>query len=470
MRLSAWCAVCVMSLSTTVISAAEWAGFRGPAPSDLNEATLPLTWTPESQIRWTATLAGIGQSSPVIWGDQIYLTTVEGPKKETCHISAFRLSDGSPLWRGSVKNSTPEEVTGLISKAAPTPVVNSQGVIALFEGGNLLALTHAGEKRWEKDLVAEFGPIHSRHGLGSSLIQTDENVVVWIERDNEPYLLCLNKTSGETTWKVNGMGATSWSSPIILTVNGKQQLVFSASGKLRGVDPSTGEELWLMEGITGNATPSPSAVGDGVLLLGATDARGESSDSKPAQSNCLVRVKPTDDGKFETEFVWRAKRATCSFGSPIVHQGLAYFVNRQGILFCLDAATGEEVYAERTPESCWATPLAVGDRIYLVGQKGTTTVIKAGRTFEILASNRLWIDEAPASEGGERSAEGRPMGDRGEGRTPSRGGPGGGGGGMGYGTSDSKIQFAVAAVPGSLLIRTGDKLFCVGNTTQENAK
>lgn len=461
------------ALSISPVFAAEWVGFRGPVPANLEAKDLPLTWTPEEHIRWSTQLTGTGQSSPVIWGDQIYVTSVEGPNKEQCLVTAYAVTDGKKRWQSSVKNATLEVVSGLISKAAPTAVVDQAGIVALFEGGNVLARTHSGEKRWERDLVADYGPIESRHGLGSSLIQTDTHVVIWIERAESPYILCCDKATGKEVWKTEGLGATSWSSPVLLTVGGNKQLVFSATGKLRGVDPETGKELWTLEGVSGNATPSPSVAGDGLLLLGATDGRGESSGGKAADSNCLIRVKKDDSGAYSADFVWRAKRATCSFGSPIVHKGYAYFVNRTGILFCLDASTGEEVYAERTPESCWATPLAVGDRIYLVGQKGTTTVIKAGPKFEVLSQNRLWKAEAPTespagdgTRGSERREGSAPMsGDSNSGsgsqQSPQgRGERGAGVGGSPYG-NDSQIQFAVAAIPDSLFIRTGDRLFCI---------
>ncbi|SFH62119.1 outer membrane protein assembly factor BamB family protein [Planctomicrobium piriforme] len=425
---------------SSVAVGAEWVGFRGPVPEQVTAESLPAVWTPSEHVRWRTELIGVGQSSPVVWNDQVYVTTVEGPNKENCHVTAYRLNTGERLWQGSLENASPTESTVYVSKAAPTAVVDAGGVVVLFEGGNLIALSHSGERRWERNLVKEYGSVESRHGLSSSLLESGDNVIVWIERQADPYILAINKKTGENVWKTPGLGATAWSSPITLTVGGQKQLVFSATGFVRGVEPATGEILWTLEGISGNATPSPCVVGDGLLLVGASDGRGESGGGKAADSNGLIRVTKNSEGKFTAEFVWRAKRATCSFGSPLVHDGFAYFVNRTGVLFCLDVATGEEIYAERTPESCWATPLGVGDRIYLVGQKGTTTVIKAGRQFEVLSKNRLWEAEPKAE-------------------TPPAGAPGQGGP-PGFG--EGKIQYAVAALPGCLLIRTGDELFCVG--------
>jgi outer membrane protein assembly factor BamB len=264
------------------------------------------------------------------------------------------------------------------------------------------------------------------------LLQQGENVYVWIERSEEPYILAINPETGANRYKVAGLGVTTWSTPVVLTVNGEQQVVFGGTGKIEGRKPSTGEVLWTLEGVSGTATPSPTVVGDGLLLIGATDGRGESDGGKASDSNGLVKVTKGADGAYQAAFEWRAKRATCSFGSPMAHQGLAYFVNRSGVVFCLDLKSGEEVFTQRTPESCWASPLAVEDRIYLVGQRGTTTVLKAGQKAEILAENRLWQDEAKSESG-----------------PPSIG--------------TGNIQYAVAAVPGSIVIRTGTSLYCVSN-------
>lgn len=410
--------------------AAGWPGFRGPAPSDLTAESLPLTWTPTENVRWTADIPGTGQSSAVIWGDHAYLTSIEGPNKEQCHVLAYDVNTGAKLWQDTIENAFPVENNNYVSKAAPTAVVSEHGLTVLFEGGNLLSYQHDGKRQWARNLVDEYGSVESRHGLGSSLLQADGKVLVWIEREKEPYILAVNPQTGENIWKIDGLGVTSWSSPILLNVVGKEQLVFSGTGIMRGLDPANGEVLWKLGGITGNATPSPTAVGDGLLLCGATDGRGEGGGGKASDSNGLIQVSQSETGEYSAKFLWRAKRATCSFGSPMAHEGQAYFINRTGVVFCLDLMTGEERYAERTPESCWATPLGVGDRIYFVGQRGTTSVIKSGATFELLAQNRLWekkADEGPASMG------------------------------------EGQIEYAVAAVPGHLLIRTGERLYCLGN-------
>lgn len=437
-RRSLFCVIPLLTMASAARS--DWTGFRGPVADDVDAASLPLTWSASENVRWTAKLPGTGQSSPVIHGNQVFVTTVTGPQKETCHLSAWDLRKGALQWAREFPNPFPQENNNYIAKAAPTPVVDDEGVIAFFEGGLLIALTHTGEARWRRDLVAEHGAIEARHGLGSSLTQAGELVYVWIERSNEPYLAAFQKRNGELAWKVPGLGTGSWATPVILPVAGSEQLVLAGGGVMRGHNPFTGDTLWTLEGLSGNSTPSPCVVSEGLLLVGATEARGEASAGKATDSNGLIRVVPQSDGGFTAEFVWRPQRATTSFGSPIAHNGLAYFVNRSGVLFCLDLETGREVYAERTAESVWATPLAVGERVYLVGQKGATTVVAAGPEFKNLAVNRLWeastVESNPPAPGGRSGDE--PQGE---------------------------IQYAVAAAPGALLIRAGETLFCLGENS-----
>ena len=418
--------------------AGNWPVFLGPNVLSVDAAELPTEWSPTRNVAWKTKLSGYGQSSPVVWGDHVYVTTVEGPMKDVCRVAAIDMATGVERWSAEFAACTKVTNNNYVSRAAPTPAVDADGVVVFFEGGNVVALGHDGHERWTRELVADFGAIKSNHGLASSVAQDAERVFVWVEREESPYLLALWKSSGDTAWKVDGPGATAWSSPSLLEVEGRTQLVLSASGSLTSHDAATGRRLWRLEGLSGNTSPTPRAVGDGKLLVGATVGRGESGGGGAAASNGLVRIASQGD-EFSTEYVWRCKRATSSFGSPAAHAGLAYFVNATGVLFCLDLETGEEVYAERIADSIWATPLAVGDRIYFFGHDGTTTVVAAGREFKKLAENRLWqeddVPEGPAA-------------------TPSSDG-------KGLPPQSSHVLYAAAAVPGALLMRRGDTLYCV---------
>jgi outer membrane protein assembly factor BamB len=415
--------------------AEDWTRFQDVVGA--SGSAIPVTWTATENRLWATELSGYGQSSPVTWNGQVYVTTVSGSMKERCHVEAFDLSSGKRLWQVEVLSATQAENNNYISRAAPSPTVDSLGVYCFFEGGNLIALSHQGEVRWQRNLVKEYGEIQSRHGLSASLEQTVDNLFVWVERQADPYVLCVNKTTGLDVWKIPGVEATSWSSPRLLSVDGGQHLLLSASGSVTGLDPKSGQLLWKLNGVTGNSSPTPIPAGTGRFLLGATVGRGEADSGNAAASNGLVEVRRTDAGTYQADYIWRAKRATSSFGSPSLHRGMAYFVNASGVLYGLDLETGEERYTQRLSDSMWATPVSLGDRLAFCGKGGTVTVVAAGSEFKKLAENSTW--DAPAD-----SAEATPQG--------ARGGPSG------------PVLYAVAVSGDRLLLRRGDRLYCIGNS------
>ena len=402
----------------------SWSSFQNGGQPYAREGHLPLKWNVSEGITWTTPLDGYGQSSPVIWNDAVYVTFCSGDNKENLHIRSVALGSGNTNWEHKFANASPEEASNYVSKAAPTPVVDADGVVAFFEGGNLIALEHDGSVRWQRDLVKEYGAIAARHGLGASLEHDEQWVYVWVERTEEPYVLAADKKTGETKWKVPGVGATAWSSPRLVPVDGEQHLVLSASGRIVGLDPATGKQLWKFEDIASNTTCTPMPLGKGRFLIGASEGRGEESAAGP-KSCGVIGIERNEQGEFSARYVWRSDKATSSFGSPIAADGNAYFVNRSGVVYCLDLESGEQHYAQRTDSSTWATPIHCDDRIYLFGRSGTTTVLATGDKFKVLAENPLWKSE--------EAAEG----------------------------AFGSVLYAAAVADGKCVLRRGDRLYCV---------
>lgn len=376
----------------------SWPSFQNGGRVSLEiPADRPQQLAPSTE-EWSAELPGSGQSSPIIWNETVYTTSATGPNKETYHVVAVSLADGNRLWTFDVPNPSPVEDGGYVSRAAPTAAADENGVVALFEGGLIVALSHAGELRWQRNLVEEFGSVASRHGLSASLEQTADLTFVWVERAEDPYLLGLEKQTGEIRWKIPGIGATSWASPRLIPVDGGRHLVLSAIGSLTGLDPASGERLWTLEGLSGNSTPTPVPLGGGRMLVGATDGRGESDAGGNARTNGVVEVRRTAEGGWQAEYVWRSAKATCSFGSPLAHRGQAYIVNRTGVVHCFDLATGELHYAERIPGSIWATPVGLGNSVMMFCKDGPQAVLAAGPEFQLLAATET--PEAAADDSG----------------------------------------------------------------------
>lgn len=423
---------------------ALWPNFLSSPSAEVKAADLPLEWSPEKGVKWKLDLPGYGQSSPIVWGKQIYVTSISGPNKEKCIVTSFDLETGKLLWSQQTDTGMPEENTIYVSRAASSPVADANGVIAFFEGGILIAYSPDGKERWKRNLVADFGETRVKFGLSSSIAQTESSAFIWVEREKDPFVLAIDKATGKDLWKVPGFGKTTWSSPSVVNIAGRSQLVLSAQTLLVGLDAKTGESLWKLEGLFGNTTPSPRPLGEGKLLLGASVGREQGGGGNAAQSNAVVEIKSKTDGKYGVDFVWKSEKATCSFNSPLAHQGCTYHLNAQGVMYCLDIATGKQHYAERIGESAWATPIGVEDRVYVFGKSGSYTVLKAGPAFEVLSQGRTWADKEP-----ETSSD--------KGSTNLPGGAGGGGPGM----NASATQYAAVIVPGKILIRRGGALYCI---------
>ncbi len=381
---------------------ANWTGFRGDGSNHTAARNLPLQWSDTENIAWSTQLPGYGQSSPVVWGDRVFVTSVEGEQKEKLSIQAYALGSGQQLWVQRFDSAQPLPVTDYISKAAPTPVVDAQRVYAFFESGVLIALDHTGEKVWQRSLASEYGQPKGNHGLGSSLAQTPEAVIVLVDHDGPSYLLAVDKKTGKNLWKTDRSQRVAWSSPLVSERDGAREIVVSASGTVEAYDAADGHQLWSIGGLKGNNVPSPTAAGDWIVA-GSSD-----------RDNTIAIRRTGKTG----EQVWKADKASVSFGSPLVVGDSVYSVNKAGVLFCNDLTTGEQRWSLRLPDSTWATPLAAGENLYFFSKNGATTVLRNSK------------------EGPQKVAESK--------------------------LSVSGRVYGVAAVDGAILVRTGDRLIRIG--------
>ena len=420
-----------------------WPGFLAAGASAIDPASIPLTWAPGKNVAWDASLPGHGQSSPVIWNDRAFVTTVEGENKEICHTLCLSLADGSILWDHRHTSTAPDPNSVYISRAACTPVVDSRHVYAFFECGDLVALTHDGKPVWTISLSQQYGKFVNKFGLSGSPVQTDAAVIVLVDDEGPSYLVAISKADGSVLWKTDRSSRTSWSSPALLTLAGQPQVVVSSAGSVDAYHPSTGAQLWTYTDIGGNTGTTPLPAGPDAFLVAASPGRSGENSEGAKKSNALIQVS-RDGEQWNVKKVWTSSEATPSWASPFVHQGHAYWVNRVGVVYCLDVTTGETKYAQRTKQSCWATPLPMGDRIYFFGKEGTTTVLAAGPEYRELSVNELWPADVPPSDNGapkvdDTSAERKQANAMFSGPT----------------------QYAAAAVTGSLLIRVGSHVYCI---------
>jgi outer membrane protein assembly factor BamB len=420
------------ALAPAVLAADAWPGFRGTGDS-VAKGDYPTEWSPKT-IAWKVDLPGYGQSCPVVWNGVVYLTSVEGDQREKGYVVALDAKTGNEKWRHTFEPTQKAKWAFTISRGAPTPCVDAAGVYCFFEGGNVLAFDHAGKIRWERNLVKDYGEFQGGHGVGSSPAQTADAIFILIDHRGPSYLVALDKATGKNKWKTDREQRGGWSSPVIATRAGKPEVIASSAGTIIGYAADSGKELWKLDDIIGNTLPSASVVGDRVLFGGGT-SRSKADPAPGAKGNgCLKLV--LKDGQPGFESAWNAKVGISNYATPLGYEGVAYFVNQVGVVYAHDLASGKELFAERIDGACWASPLGAGQHVYFFGKDGTTTVLKAGKEFDKVASNKLWEAKRPAAP-----AEGK--------KEPS-------------GEYLDPIVYGVAAADGAFFVRTGTQLFRVG--------
>ncbi len=383
----------------------SWPAFRGTGDSLTTSNGLPLKWSEKANVRWRATLGGYGQSSPVAWKDGVYCTSAKGGEKETLLIARYDVDLGRLIWQKEFPATQTVKVSDYVSRSAPTPVVDGERVYAFFESGDVIAVQHNGQVAWKRSLTTEYGKFVGNHGVGSSPAITDKAVILLVETDGPAYLLAIDKATGKNLWKVDREPRVSWSSPIVASAENGERIFLSSNGVVECYSAADGKQIWSLDGVDGNTVASPT-VTENLVLIG----------SSKSGSNLAVRRGGT--GKLTADRIaWKANGVTSSFGSPLVHRGHAWYVNKAGAATCLDLATGKEQWTERLPAPCWCSPVGAGDRVYFFCRNGETVVMEAAGEARKLAENSI------------------PTEDR---------------------------VYGVAAVSGSFILRTGEELVCVG--------
>ena len=346
-----------------------WTGFRGTGNSHSDAKALPIEWSDDQNIRWRKELPGYGQSTPVIWDGKIFTTSTEGDWSDQLLVHCHNLADGKKLWQKEFPSPNKIRRSKMVSQAAPSPVVDSEGIYLFWESGLLLALSHDGNTIWKRHLTEEYGAFQGNHGLGTSLFQAGGKLGLLIDHSGPSYLLKLDKKTGKTDWKTDRPARVSWSTPTYA----EGHVYISSNGIVEAYNFQNGEKLWEKEGIEGNTVASPTLTQD-LVIIGS---------SVPKQSQAIHR-----DGK---GIAWSAEEATSSFASPLATDKHLYYVNRAGVAFCQSLEDGKKIWHKRLPGSCWASPFLAGGKVYFFIKEGAAVVIKADGRDEFLAENTLRI-------------------------------------------------------------------------------
>lgn len=371
------------SLALVPAEEANWPQFRGNEQGIARNRELLKIWNKKTGIAWQKELAGFGQSSPVIWGDHVYLTSTGGDRKEHLFLESFSVKSGERTWiRKFPASKTVKEVSKMISQGAPTPVAGPEGIFTFFESGDLVAFDHDGKKLWHRKLQDEFGEFKGGHGVGSSLVGTPGKLFLLIDHDGPSYLLCLERKTGKTLWKANREPRMSWTTPLVFQNGGKGQILISSNGVVEAYRIKDGERLWWVDGVRKNTVASPASDGK-VVVIGSSDPRQSMAVRMGGKGNVS-----------ETHIAWRAASATSSFSSPIIDRGIVYFVNRTGMLQAQSLETGEQLWKKRLPASTWASPISDGSHLYFFCKNGQSMVLDtSAKEPTVISENTVPLTE-----------------------------------------------------------------------------
>lgn len=375
-----------------VSQAADWSQFRGPSGNGVSESTgLPTEWSAEKNILWKTKLPGHGSSSPVLYGDQIFLTaytdyglTAEddgNPADLRLHVISINREDGKIMWDQSVAPlNQVQKITKRIvdhGYASGTPACDETGVYAFFGTSGVVAYDLKGNLKWQADV----GNKTAGFGSASSPILYKDFVIINASIESET-VYALEKATGKVAWKAENI-VRAWTTPSIVDVpGGKQELVVNQKNQILGFDPDTGKQLWTCEGIQDYVVPVV-VQNEGILYcLGG-------------RSNRSIAVRPGGRGDVtKTHKLWEVN-VGANVTSPVFHEGHLYWASDRGIAFCLNAKNGEVVYKNRLPTKSrlYASIVLADDKLYVTTRDSGVVVLKAVPEYVELARNEIKSDE-----------------------------------------------------------------------------
>ena len=400
----------VILLSPAIVSAENWPAWRGPRATGVSaESNLPERWSATENIAWQAPLRGTGVSSPVVFGDLVFVTSqegtgvrrqgnhpslVQGAERETSGertltrvketdrtrfiIAAFDRSTGKRAWEHAVEaEGDLQPVHDKHNLASPSPVTDGERVYAWFGTGQLIALDMKGKVVWQRHLGNEYGPFDINWGHASSPALYKDSLILVCYHSPASYLLSVDTRTGKTRWKVDrGKDVISYSTPIVVDGARGAEVIVNTSEGVDAHNPNTGERLWHFA--EPNRFPIPVASPyEGTLYL-----------TRGYRSGPYMAIRTGGRGDIsKTHVAWHVPTGAPYVPSAVHYNGLFYMAGENGIVNAVDAATGERVWQERIGGIFTASPVAGDGKVYLLSETGETVVLQAGRTPKVLARN-----------------------------------------------------------------------------------
>jgi outer membrane protein assembly factor BamB len=408
--------VSVSLLVVITATAADWPQFRGPSASGVGDgAKPPVHWdgTKNTNVVWKTEIPGLSVSSPVVWGDRIFVTTaISSDAKQSLRTGLYgdtdSANDNSPhqwkvlaldkktgkiLWEQTAHQGMPKTKRHpKSSQASPTPATDGKVVVAYFGSEGLYTYSVEGKLLWKKDLGLQnagwfFDP-DSEWGAASSPVIHKNTVILQCDRQKDSFIAAYDLRDGKELWRTARAEIPAWGSPTIVQGKDRAEVVTNGTKAIRGYDADTGKELWTL-GPNSEVTCTTPVSANGLIFVTAG--------YPPVQPIYAIKVGSTGDltlkdGKQSSDSIaWSTQRGGVYLPSPIVFGDHLYTVNNNGIMTAYDAKTGQRVYQQRIGEggSFTASPIAAAGKLYITSEDGDVYVVKAGPQYELLAKNPL---------------------------------------------------------------------------------
>ena len=382
--------IAIVLFSITIAYADNWPQWRGPSLNGVStEKNLPAKWTTEENIAWKLAMPERSGSTPIIWRDRIFLNVAEG---DDLYLWCVDRTKATMLWKkllgsGNVKMRKQ-------NMSSPSPVTDGKTVYVMTGTGILKAFDFAGKELWMRDIQKEYGQFGLNWGYASSPLLFEDSLYVQVlhgmKTDDPSYVMRINCASGKTVWKVERPTTAirespdAYTTPALLRYGKTTEIVITGADCVTGHDPATGKELWRANGLNPNNDPSYRIVASPIVFNEIIYA--------PTRVRPLLAFKAGGRGDISTShLLWSTTVNGPDVPTPVTDGKYFYLVNDRGIIWCLDAKTGTEIYGQQRlkPGTYSGSLVLADDKLYITNEEGLTTVIKAGPKFEVIAENPL---------------------------------------------------------------------------------
>ena len=376
-------------LSVSIAYADNWPQWRGPTMNGVSaEKNLPLRWTTEENIVWKLALPGLSGSTPIIWRDRVFLNVADG---DDLYLWCVTRTTGKLAWKKLLGNGNVKMRKQNMS--SPSPVTDGKNVYVMTGTGVLKGFDFTGNPLWTRDLQREYGAFGLNWGYASSPLLADDALYIQVlhgmKTDDPSYVMRVDKTTGKTAWKVDRPteaiteSPDSYTTPALLRYGKNLELVVTGGDCVTGHDLASGKELWRANGLNPDRSPSYRIVASPVIFNEVIYA--------PTRVKPLLALKAGGRGDVTSSHLLWSTTNGPDVPTPVTDGKYFYVVNDRGIMWCLDARTGAEVYAQQRlkPGAYSGSPVFADGRIYVTNEDGLTSVVQAGPKFEILAENAL---------------------------------------------------------------------------------